>query len=61
MGESRAAAEAAKAGRLDPFSEALGLVKDADSLLTAGAYARAAQKFLGARDGFERARRLAQR
>src|SRR5262249_26395331 len=33
MGESRAAAEAAKAGRLDPFSEALGLVKDADSLL----------------------------
>ncbi len=61
MDKSRAAAESARAGRLQPFSEAQGQAKEGETLFTSGAFARAAQKFLGARDGFERALRLAQR
>ncbi len=61
MDQSRAAAERAKAGRLQVFSEAQGQAKEGEALSTTGAFARAAQKFLGARDGFERAQRLAQR
>jgi serine/threonine protein kinase len=60
-GQSRTAAEGAGAGRLEPFSEAAGQVKEGETLFGSGAYAHAAQKFLAARDGFERARRLAQR
>ncbi len=58
---SRVAAERAKAGQLQPFSEAQGQAKEGEALFTSGAFARAAQKFLAARDGFERAQRLAQR
>jgi predicted Ser/Thr protein kinase len=61
MDGARAAAERAKAGRLQAFSEAQGQAKEGEAFFTNGAFARAAQKFLGARDGFERAERLAQR
>jgi tetratricopeptide (TPR) repeat protein len=61
MAESRAAAERGKAGSLDAFSEAAGRVKEAEALFTKGAYAQAARRFFEARDGFDRARTLAQR
>jgi serine/threonine protein kinase len=61
MAESRTAAERGKAGSLDAFSEAAGRVKEAEALFTKGAYAQAARRFLEARDGFDRARTLAQR
>jgi serine/threonine-protein kinase len=61
MVESRGAAERAKAGSLDAFSEAAGRVKDAEALFGKGAYAQAARRFFEARDGFDRARALAQR
>jgi hypothetical protein len=60
MSQARTAADGAGAGRLDPFTEAAGQVKEGESFFTSGGYARAAQKFLAARDGFERARRMAQ-
>ena len=61
MVESRTAAERAKAGSLDAFSEAAGRVKDAEALFAKSAYAQSARRFFEARDGFDRARTLAQR
>jgi hypothetical protein len=61
MVESRVAAERAKAGSLDAFSEAAGRVKDGEAQFAKGAYAQAARRFFEARDGFDRARALAQR
>ena len=61
MVESRTAAERAKAGALDAFSEAAGRVKDAEALFAKGSYAQSARRFFEARDGFDRARTLAQR
>ena len=61
MVESRGAAERAKAGSLDAFSEAAGRAKDGEALLAKGAFAQAARRFFEARDGFDRARALAQR
>jgi tetratricopeptide (TPR) repeat protein len=59
--EARTAAERTKAGSLDAFSEAAGRVKEAEVLFAKGAYAQAARRFFEARDGFDRARNLAQR
>jgi serine/threonine-protein kinase len=61
MVESRTAAERAKAASLDAFSEAALRAKDAEALLAKSAYAQSARRFFEARDGFDRARTLAQR
>jgi serine/threonine-protein kinase len=61
MSQSRGAAEKVKAGTLEPFSEAATAARAGDALLAKRQFAQAARKFLDARDGFERARRLAQR
>jgi tetratricopeptide (TPR) repeat protein len=61
MSQSRAAAERVKAGSLEPFSEAVTAARAGDAFLAKRQFAQAARKFLDARDGFERARRLAQR
>jgi hypothetical protein len=61
MVESRTAAERAKAGSLDAFSEAAARGKDAEALFAKSAFAQAARRFFEARDGFDRARTLAQR
>jgi serine/threonine protein kinase len=61
MSQSRAAAERVKAGSLEPFSEAVTAARAGDAFLAKRQFAQAARKFLDARDGFERARRLAHR
>jgi len=61
MGQARGAAERANAGPVEAFSEAVGQAKEGETLFTNAAYARAALRFLNARDGFERARRVAHR
>jgi serine/threonine protein kinase len=61
MSQSRGAAEKVKAGTLEPFSEAATAARAGEALLAKRQFAQAARKFLDARDGFERARRLAQR
>jgi len=61
MGQARAEAERAKASALEAFSVAAGQAKEGEAFFASGAFARAARKFLGARDGFERARRMTQR
>ena len=61
LSQSRGAAERVKAGSLEPFSEAATAARAGDALLAKRQFAQAARKFLDARDGFERARRLAQR
>jgi serine/threonine-protein kinase len=61
MSQSRGAAERVKAGSLEPFTEAATAARAGEAFLTKRQFAQAARKFLDARDGFERARRLAQR
>jgi tetratricopeptide (TPR) repeat protein len=61
MDESRAAAERTKASALEPFSNGAALARKGEAFFTGRQFAQAARKFLDARDGFERARRLAQR
>ncbi len=57
MGESRTAARGASSQ--DAHTRAAALVKEAEALFASREYAVAAQKFLEARDGFDRARRAA--
>ncbi|HXB55352.1 MAG TPA: protein kinase [Vicinamibacteria bacterium] len=61
MSQARGAAERVKAGSLEPFSEAATAARAGEGFLAKRQFAQAARKFLDARDGFERARRLAQR
>jgi tetratricopeptide (TPR) repeat protein len=61
MVEARNGAERAKAGVLEVFSLAAGQAKEGEALLAKGAFAQAARRFLEARDGFDRARHVAQR
>jgi serine/threonine protein kinase len=61
MSQSRGAAERVKAASLEPFSEAATAARAGEAFLAKRQFAQAARKFLDARDGFERARRLAQR
>jgi tetratricopeptide (TPR) repeat protein len=61
MAESRTAAERAKAGSLDAFSDAAGRGKEGEALFARRAFAQAARRFFEARDGFDRARAVAQR
>jgi serine/threonine protein kinase len=61
MGQSRGTAERVKAGSLEQFSEAVAAARAGEAFLAKRQFAQAARKFLDARDGFERARRLAQR
>jgi serine/threonine-protein kinase len=61
MSQSRGAAERVKAGSLELFSEAVTAARAGEAFLAKRQFAQAARKFLDARDGFERARRLAQR
>lgn len=61
MSQSRATAERVKAGSLEPFAEAVAAARTGEAFLAKRQFAQAARKFLNARDGFERARRLAQR
>jgi serine/threonine protein kinase len=61
MGQSRGEAERANATPAEAFTEAVGQAKEGESLFGSGAFGRAARKFLTARDGFERARRVARR
>jgi hypothetical protein len=60
MSESRGAAERAKAGSLEPFTDAAAVARGGDALLASKEFAQAARKFLDARDGFDRARRFVQ-
>ncbi len=61
MVEARNGAERVKAGGLEAFSLAAGQAKDGEALFAKSAFARAARAFLEARDGFDRARHVAQR
>jgi len=61
MVEARSGAERAKAGAFEGFALAAGQAKDGEALFAKGAFARAARGFLEARDGFDRARHVAQR
>jgi hypothetical protein len=60
MTESRGTAERAKAGSLEPFTDAAAVARAGDALLASKEFAQAARKFLDARDGFDRARRFVQ-
>jgi serine/threonine-protein kinase len=59
MTEARRAAEAARASRLPVFEDALALARQGEEALAAARPGPAAQRFLEARERFERARRLA--
>ena len=61
MVEARSGADRVKAGALEAFSLAAGQAKDGEALFAKGAFAQAARRFLEARDGFDRARHVAQR
>ena len=61
MAEARKGAERAKAGALEAFSQAAGQAKEGEALFAKSAFAQAARRFLEARDGFDRARHVAQR
>jgi serine/threonine-protein kinase len=61
MAEARNGAERAKAGALEAFSQAAGQAKEGEALFAKSAFAQAARRFLEARDGFDRARHVAQR
>jgi serine/threonine protein kinase len=61
MAEARTGAERAKAGALEAFTLAAGQAREGEALFAKGAFARAARGFLEARDGFDRARHVAQR
>ena len=60
MKKSQAAAEGAKAGSQHAFSEAMVLAQEADALYKKREFTGAAQRFLDARNNFDRARRAAQ-
>jgi tetratricopeptide (TPR) repeat protein len=59
MKRSQAAADGAHASTQHSFSHALEAAQDAEALLAKGEFTMATQKFLNARDDFERARRAA--
>jgi hypothetical protein len=61
MDASRGAAQQANAGGGEAFSEAARQAKEGETLFASAAYARAALRFLSARDGFERARGVSKR
>jgi serine/threonine protein kinase len=60
MKKSQAAAESAKAGSQQAFGEAVALAREADALYKRGEFTGAAQRFLDARNNFDRAKRAAQ-
>jgi serine/threonine protein kinase len=60
MARSRAAAEKGGAGSQRVFGEAVGLVQQAEALFGKGEFAGSTQKFLEARDSFDRAARAAE-
>jgi tetratricopeptide (TPR) repeat protein len=60
MRAARGAAERARAGSLQSFSDAAALSGEGEGLLKAGQYTQATQKFLEAQHQFERSRRAAE-
>jgi tetratricopeptide (TPR) repeat protein len=60
MRAAKAAAERARAGSLQSFSDAAALSGEGDGLLKAGQYTQATQKFVEAQHQFDRARRAAE-
>jgi tetratricopeptide (TPR) repeat protein len=59
MKRSQAAAESAQAGNQHAFEHATASGQEAEELLTHGEFTMATQRFLSARDDFERARKAA--
>jgi len=55
MGESKTAADRARAGAQPAFAEATAAVREGEKLFAKGEFAVATRKFLDARDAFERA------
>jgi serine/threonine protein kinase len=60
MARSRADAEASKATAAPGFAQAVALAGQAEALFKKGEFAEATQRYLEARDGFDRTRRAAQ-
>lgn len=61
MAAAKTAATTANADSLPPFVEAAGLARDADAMVKGSEFVTATQKYLQARDGFERALRMAEK
>src|SRR5262249_45467517 len=59
MARSRADAEASKAAAAPGFAQAVALAGQAEALFKKGEFAEATQRYLEARDGFDRTRRAA--